>query len=268
MRSSWAGGYPHSLLLGALLIACCQPIALGFDFQIRSVPETTGAVAADSVTIYSNLSNPTNTINDNNGAANVNGNTITRMTADDISPLAGFAGMSVYEFSCIVGNLANAPATVRVDLFIYDSSGPNGLPGAPLGVFPSQDITFGAHQSLKLILADAGPLFTLPSGKFWAGVAFDNRFGGIAVTAAQLNDLGMKYVNPPDIGASADYLFRTNSAGVSPQVNPAGGLFYNLGNPVANFGWEFVVPEPSIMGLAVISCGGLVLTIRRPAHRR
>jgi hypothetical protein len=244
-----------------------QPIALGYEFEIQSVSEGPPSPAALlNRTVYSNLSNSTDFAHDSNGAANVGGNTITRMNADDIVAIPGFAGLSVTEFSCLVGNPADTPATARVDIFIYDSTGPNGLPGATLGVFPRQDITFNAHQSFRLTLSDAGPLFTLPSGRFWAGVAFDDRFGTIAVTAAQLNRLGMIFVHPPDIGASGDFFFATDSAGVSPNVNPAGGFYYFEGDPIANFGWEFVVPEPSAASLTAMCCW-LALTSRRPTHR-
>jgi hypothetical protein len=208
---------------------------------------------------YANVTNFSGFAFSNAGAANQSGNTITTLVADDITPTGIGAGFDVASFTFSVSNLNSVNVSARPRVRFYSDNA--GLPGNALAGFSFNPITFTAGQ-VGLFTATLAPgSWVLPSGKFWAGITFDDNTGGTGITAAQLNNLGQGLFNPPTDGSSADLFFQTTAAGSFLSNNPPGGLFNFGGNPVANFGWR-VVPTPEPASMAALGLG-VVAVIRR-----
>src|SRR5205823_9930656 len=115
----------------------------------------------------------------NGGAALQSGNTITRYVADDITPLTGFAGRSVTQFSLSVANLnaTGVTARPRVRFFLPDT--PSQAHGTALATINFPPATF-TGSSISLIVSGtlAPGQFVIPSAPFfWAGVVFDDNGG-------------------------------------------------------------------------------------------
>jgi hypothetical protein len=214
---------------------------------------------------YSNVSSFSGQAVVNGGTESQGGNLITRLIADDITPLGLLGGMDVTELRFSVANLNAGTVSARPRLrFWYD--GPGGAPGLyydkPMSVgFTFNPINIPAGVT-TYTFAPAADAFDMPAGTFWAGITFDNNTGATGATLAQMNNLGMGIFGPPDTGASADKYFRTSSAGSFFQTdNPLGGLLDFGGTPVANFGWEFTAaPEPHSLALMALA---LALLVRR-----
>src|ERR1043166_6933527 len=71
------------------------------------------ASASAQQLIYDNTLNFSGQVYLNGGAANQAGNTITRLVADDITPLSGYAGMPIQTISFSVGNLNPVAVSAR-----------------------------------------------------------------------------------------------------------------------------------------------------------
>ncbi len=216
---------------------------------------------ADAGASYSNIDNFTGSVSVNGGATS----TITRLVADDItSAVNGLAGQSFRKVTFSVGNLNAVAVSARVRVRFWLSDGAGGAPGTYYNGagFSFSPITFNAN-SANLFFFDpgAGAIPQLAAGQtMWAGMTFDNV--GATATTAQLNNLGQLIMNPPVIGTSQDAIFATTNPGsFFGTNNPAGSLSNFGGTPVANLGWEFVVPAPG--SLALIGMGGLLAGRRR-----
>jgi hypothetical protein len=141
-----------------------------------------------------------------------------------------------------------AAVTARILLrFWSDSAGNVGTyyvdPVTSLPVGYQTTLTLPAGPSHAVYTFDLGPGFAVAAGTttLWAGVQFDNV--GTSATPAEIEGLGQGLYNPPDVGASGDFFFRTTSTADSFNVNsPTGGYYWFSGTPVANFGWELVFP--------------------------
>jgi hypothetical protein len=228
------------------------------DFGTRATPGAS----------YSNIDTFTGSAFSNGGAANQAGNSITRMVADDISfALPYLAGQSFSQFTFSVTNLNTVAVSARPRVRFWLADGAGGGPGtyySGIG-YTFNAISFGAN-SVGLFTGTIGPGFLQPAPgqTLWAGITFDNNTGATGATIAQLNNLGQGIFNPPAVGSSADAFFQTTAAGsFFGTNNPAGTLTNFGGNPVGNFGWEFVVPAPG--SVALLGLGGLVASRRRRA---
>lgn len=204
---------------------------------------------------YSNIDGFTGQGFANGGAALQGTNTITRLVMDDITPVAG-GTVNYIRFS--VANFNTVAVSVRARIrFWADNAGVPGVENT--AGFSFNPLSFG--PGVTTLTGTLGGALTIPGTKFWAGITFDNNNGGTGATLAQMNNFGQGLFNPPAIGSSGDVAFETTAAGSFFIVdNPAGATFNFGGNPVANFGWEFV-PAPSAM--ALLGLGGLVATRRR-----
>jgi hypothetical protein len=219
------------------------------------------ASASAQILIYDNTLNFSGQVFLNGGAANQSGNTITRLVADDITPLSGYAGMPIQTISFSVANLNSVAVSARPRLRIYGSDGPGGAPGTVIAGFSFNPITFTANTSAGFTFS---PGINVPNGTFWMGLTFDDNTGTTGATAAQLNNLGMALFNPVGIGTSADIAFQTTAAGSFLANNPAGSTFNLGGNPVANFFFGItVVPEPSEFTLAGLGIAATMILRRR-----
>jgi hypothetical protein len=220
------------------------------------------ASASAQVLIYDNTITSAGGSFYNGGATTIAGNTITRLVADDITPLSGYAGQTVANIWFSVANNNSVAVSARPRLRIWDGTGAGGGPGNVLAGYTFNPISFAASTSSGFYF-NPGTL-TVPSGTFWMGLTFDDNTGATGATAAQLDNLGMSLFNPPSIGTSADVFFQTTAAGSFLVSNPAGTLSNFGGNPPANFYFGLqVVPEPSTMALVGLGISFLCLRRRK-----
>lgn len=227
---------------------------------------------ADTIA-YSNLDNYTGSGYANDGAANVGGDTITTLVADDIT-LDGPAGQTITGFSWTMGSFATAAVTAGAQLRFYDLDPGTGAPTTLLATIAFGPVTLDPNSfGIYSVTLDAASQFVIPGTTFWAGIAFDDGNGTTGATAADLNNLAQGIFDPPTVGSSQDVFFQTDVAGSYLTDNPSGSFLYFGGNPVASFGWEFTtaVPEPSsaaMAGLALaLALGAAVGRLRsRPSR--
>lgn len=212
-----------------------------------------GLGGPNAVTEYSNLATFSGQAFPHGGTQNQSGNLITRLVADDVTPMGAAAGADVTELRFSVANLNASSVSVRPRLRFWYADGADGLPGnyydkpADVG-FTFNPITLG--PGVTVLTATIAPgTFVMPQETFWAGITFDNNGGATGATLAQMDMLGQGIFGPPTVGSSADRVFRTTAAGSFFGVdNPAGGALDFGGSPLANLGWEFTaVPEPRTM---------------------
>ncbi|MGP0068651.1 MAG: PEP-CTERM sorting domain-containing protein [Isosphaeraceae bacterium] len=200
------------------------------------------------------------------GATTVNGDLTTAMIFDDITAGPGLGGHSVDQLSFDVENFNSSSVFAQAIVQIYQSNGPDGGPGSLITSMTQTLFLTADSDQVETITSPS--MFTMPTGVFWAGIAFDNTFNEEG--AAQLNALGQGIFGPPTVGSSQDVFFQSSSATSIGTNNPAGTLFFFGGSPPADFGWSFAtaqsVPEPSSLALSAI--GGLVLVGVRLTRRR
>jgi hypothetical protein len=236
----------------ALLVSCLQ-----------------GKVSAQTV-FYDNTINYLAQVYRNNNATNVAGNTITNLVADDIQLDPSYAGQTLDAFSFSVANLSTTAVSARARVRFYAADGTNGGPGTYITGYTFNPISFAA--SSVTIYSTTGVSIAAPlSGKFWAGMTFDNNTGATGATAADLNNLGQGIFDPPTVGSSTDNFFVSTAAGSYVSNNPAGTITNFNGNPVANFGWRFsstAVPAPGAFGVFLMGCTGGVGLLRRQSRRK
>jgi hypothetical protein len=250
----------HGLLTKYLLL-CCAVAAF-----------SPASVRADFTSLYSNLTNFTGQGAPQGGATNLGGDTITAMLADDITAGPGLSGHTVDQMTFSVANFNSTAVTARAIVQIYAADGTGGGPGTLITAIAFNPIAFTAGQvGLFSFTSTTLPIFTMPTGTFWAGISFDDNFGTTGATADQLNLLGQGSFDPPTVGSSQpDVAFLSSSAASVATNNPDGTIGNFGGNPIANFGWDFstaqAVPEPSTLALSAV--GGLVLVGVRLTRRR
>ena len=217
--------------------------------------------AAQEVLIYDNTVNFSGNFFLNGGATNQSGNTITRLVADDITPIGGFSGQAVSNVYFSVWNNNSGAVLARPRLRMWNGDGAGGIPGTLIAAFSFNPISFPAGGS-GFFFHPTG--VNVPSGTFWMGLTFDDNTGATGATATQLNNLGMALDSPPVIGTSADLAFETTAAGSFAANSPAGSTFNFNGNPPANFYFGMsvqAVPEPSVS--LVLGFGTLLLFLFR-----
>lgn len=254
-------------VMGALALACLagaanadifiqdDQVTLGKSFVIGQASGNGDRAGAGAM--YSNIDTFSGFASANGGAQVQSGNTITRLNADDISMLGALnQGAGVTQFSFNVANLNAVAVSARARIRFYAADGSGGGPGTVIAGFSFNPISFTANTVQTYFTTLTAGTLLLPQN-FWAGITFDNNTGGTGATLAQMNNLGMGLFNPPAIGTSQDVFFQTTAAGSFLANNPAGSFFNLGGNPVANFGWEFI-PTPgaaALFGFAGLAAG-------------
>lgn len=216
---------------------------------------------AQELFIYNNTVSNTGSFYPNGGAALVGANTITRLVADDMTPISGYAGMPINNLYFSVANANVAAVSARPRLRMYDATGAGGGPGNFIAGFTFNAISFPGNTENFYFFHPTG--VNVPSGTFWIGLTFDNNSGATGATAADLNNLGMALFNPPTVGTSADTLFETTAAGDFLVNNPAGSQFNFSGNPPANVFFGLSVPEPSSIAVAGLGIAAFAIFRRR-----
>lgn len=201
------------------------------------------------------------------GASDVAGNGITRMIADDVNFVPGFAGQDIFEVGFILRNNATTSLSFRPRIRFWNADsatlGPTGVgnPGtyfaSPAAVgYTFNPLTQAAGNStfwlglLYNTLSSAPSGFKVSSGTMWSGMVFDNNLNGTGATLADLNNLQMFVQNPLN-GSSTNSLFQTTSPGSFFNVaNPAGAQFQFTGTnpPNGNLGWYFSVQGQGYTG--------------------
>jgi hypothetical protein len=235
-------------------IACVAALAF-----LATVASTSAQIFA-----YDNTETSSSGFFLNGGSANQSGNTITRLVADDITPAAGFGGMTIDRIYFSVHNENAAAVSARPRLRMWNADGAGGGPGTVIVGYSFSPISFAAGTSGYFYFNPSA--LTVPSGTFWMGLTFDDNTGGTGATAAQMDNLGMALFNPPSVGTSSDLFFQTTAAGSFFSSNPAGTLSNLNGNPPANFFFGVtVVPEPSSLALAGLAVLATVVLRRRSA---
>lgn len=237
---------------------------------LAAIALAAAAAAQAQVAIFDNTTSFSGQALPNGGAANLAGNTITRLVADQIQTTQIGSPLAITGFSFSVANLDAANVTARPRVRFYAADGVGGAPGTYLTGFSFTPITFNAGQ-VGLFSSTAAFTLNVTNGLFWAGITFDDNTGTTGATLAQLNNLGQGLYDPPTVGSSADGYFVTTAAGSFLSNNPAGTQTTLGGSPVANFGWRFTVATPipeagtlwmSLLGLPLL---GAVVMRRRQA---
>ena len=221
------------------------------------------AAHAQTTTVYSNVTNFTGQGYAGGGAS---GTSFTDLVADDITPIAGFAGKEVTTFTFSAVNFNSAAATFNPIVEFYNSNGSGGGPGTLLAAFEFNPLTVASGTVQTFTATSAAGFFALPTGTFWAGESFTG------ASAATLNNLGQGIFSPPTIGSSQDLFFQSNTADTV-SSNPAGGFSYFGGTPPGNFGWSFGVPTPAAVPeasttvsfglLLMLGMGGVIVAARK-----
>lgn len=225
----------------------------GGNLQVRGeLPvESAGGFSTNVATLaYSNTASFLGQAFVNGGTANQSGNLITRLVADDLTPAAGMGGLPVIQFTFSVANLNGAAVAFRPRVRFWNADGAGGAPGSYYSNPAAVGFTFNAvtvaASTVTLLTATLAPnQMNMPAGTFWAGITFDNNVGATGATQAQMDNIAQGIFSPPTVGSSTDALFQTTGAGSFFTIaNPVGVVTNFSGNPVANFGWEFVVDQP------------------------
>lgn len=209
------------------------------------------AAFAQTTTVYSNTANFQAFGYTNGGAS---GTSLTSLVADDITPITGFAGSKVTTFSFSVVNFNTTASTFSPLVEFYNTNGAGGGPGTLLAAFQFNPLTVASGTVNVFTAASAAGFFALPTGTFWAGESFTG------APAATLNNLGQGLYSPPTIGSSQDVFFQSSGPDTV-SSNPAGGLFFLGGSPVANFGWSFGVTPAAVPEASTTISFGLLLAL-------
>ncbi len=246
---------------------------VAFGLAAAALAAASAARATAATTAYSNVTNFTAVGYVNGAPATTSGVDYTPLVADDITPVTGLAGLpvSTVEFSVYNGNATAVTVIPELRFYATDGTGStgaaDGLPGSLLygvNLLPTSVPAGSSLDALSLPTTGAN-VFDLPSGTFYAGLAFTDG-GTTGATAAQLANFGQLTFAPPTVGSSNDYFFQSSGTGPFTSANPAGQASSFGGNPTADFGWAFTVavPEPASAGLLAV---GAVAAVGRRRRR-
>ncbi len=207
------------------------------------------------------------------GAVTEGANAISPIFMDDITFDPGaVANSEISRLEFCVANLnpAGGPAvSVRPRLRWWFDNGNFGGPGTYYNNsngggnagFSFNPISFNAN-SINCFFTTftpgaVGNLRVPATGRFWAGMQFDNNNGTSGATLAQVANFGQAMFDPVDVGFSDPNQYWDGTGGGSsfgvnaPPFGPLPGVIGDLNFPLgppANFGWAYV-PEPATMAL-------------------
>lgn len=236
---------------------------------VGTILACTTTIAHAGIVIYDNTTTTAITNINFNGARTVSGNLIANMDADDIVVGLNFAGYSITDIAFLAFNSNTIAVTARPTFFIWAANGASGNPGTFLAQFVLPVTTFAPQASTPLNVHDPSQSVVIPiTGRFWAGVVFDNNNGTTGINATQLNRLGGQVFNPPTVGNSDGLVTVFHAPGSGPiNVNNPTVIPFQLGNN--NYGWRIEaqpVPEPSSL-LLMVSGFAFALVYRRCRHQ-
>ena len=228
---------------------------------------------AQTTTVYSNTTNFQG-IGYTGGLATGTGPTT--LVADDITPIAGFAGSEVTTFTFSVMNFNSTASTFTptVDFFKANGlgyvPGAGGPPGTLLASLQLNPLTVAGGGTIQLFTAtSATGFFALPTGTFWASESFSG------APAAMLNNLGQGLYSPPTVGSSQNLIFQSTGPETGSSSPPGNTETFVGGPEVASFGWSFGVATPAAVPeasttvsfglLLALGLGGAVLARKKAA---
>src|SRR2546428_11200270 len=122
---------------------CIKKLRILNIITIIAAAFAAGASAAE-VFIYSDRDNNTGFFFLNGGAANQSGNTITRLVADDLTPIPGYAGQAISNIYFSVYNNNGVAVSARPRLRLWNADGSGGGPGTLIARLTFNPITFCA----------------------------------------------------------------------------------------------------------------------------
>ncbi len=193
------------------------------------------ANAQTSFRIYDAQPAPSATISALTGAT-VTSNPITKLFADDVTPVGGYAGQSLTSVGFYFNSALSYPSTFRAAVRMWNANGANsplsGLPG--LGTY----LTIGSPKGYVSGPISLAPLsmmgteLTIPAGdlpvpatRFWVGVQLDNDGNGaIYSDPAELNQLSLA-LGTPVLGTTGTGQFRTNTGYNCFGINAPSGTY-------------------------------------------
>jgi hypothetical protein len=189
----------------------------------------------------------------------------TGIVADDITPVAGFAGQSVTQFQFGLFNNNTTASVITPTAYFYDNDGTSGGPGTLIAAVELPPVAIDGLATTTVNELNPLGFFDLPSTTFWAGLSFS------AVSSADSNAIGQLVYYPATVGSSQDLFFAsTNPA--SNASNPPGTLFTApfAGDPQMSFDWQFsvtAVPEPTTVAIAMVALVGVMSGRKRSTRR-
>jgi hypothetical protein len=231
-----------------------ENVHLKASYQVGVPDEKRAPSVADPASVYATTTNTfSGNVAVNGGQANTPA--ITRLIADDLT-LVGTPPFSIGRFDFSMCNLNAAAVSARPRVRFYLNNA--GTPGNNITGFSFNPITIAAN-TCNTFFATVAP-FSVTSNQIWAGMVYDNSTA--TATAVQMDSFGMGLYPIPDVGTSADLIYRTTSApaaGASFLVNnpgPGGNINFTA-MPLANLGWDF-------RAVAVVATITRINSINRP----
>lgn len=243
----------------ALLAACvCNATAqtqTGGDLTVVSTVPLMGLnsaeaspeqfLAVDPTAIYSNVTTSSSSGLLAAGTTLVGGNLVTTMLCDDlrISTTNANAHITGVRFSVV--NFDANTVSARPSIAFFQNDGAGGGPGTAAGGATFPAVTLPSSSAIVVASDPFAIVINVPvvasNPVLWACQYFDNANGATGATQSQMDNLGVVFFNPPDLGSSQDLYFGSFGPGSSTN-NPAGSIsnFGGPPNPVANFAWELL----------------------------
>lgn len=205
-------------------------------------PESRAPLVVDINALYSNVTTFSGSYNLNADAQSIDGNVLTSLVADSLE-FIGNPPYSIGAISFSVVNANSAVISVRPKIRIYLPDGTDGAPGTIIAAYNFDAVTIEGG-TIQIFTGTISPL-AVNSKSIWAGMTFDNNSGSDGTTLAQMNFVGQGIFGPPERGFSGDDFFASDAADSFLSHDPVGSLGYNFGgDPVANFGFEFISDIP------------------------
>ncbi len=199
----------------------------------------------DPTAFYSNVTTSSNSGVPAAGTTMVGGSLVTTMVCDDLrfSTTQATARITGVRFSVV--NFDANTVSARPSIAFFQNDGAGGGPGTAAGGVTFPAVALPTSSAIIVASDSLSSAINVPvvtsSPVVWACQYFDNNSGATGATPAQMNNLGVAFFNPPDLGTSQDLFFGSFGAG-STASNPAGSLsnFGGPPNPVSNIGWELL----------------------------
>ncbi len=170
------------------------------------------------------------------GGATVSANPITKLIAEDVTPMAGYAGQSITSVGFVYNNALTYPATFRAAIRLWNANGVNsplsGLPGvgtylslgSPKG-YVSGPISLAAQAMMATDFTIPSGDLPLPASRFWVGVQLDNDSNGLLYSdPAELNQLSLA-VGTPVVGSTGTGQFKTITGYDCFGINAPSGIY-------------------------------------------
>src|SRR5690349_3441411 len=125
----------------------------------------------------------------------------TGIVADDITPIAGYAGQPVTQFQFGLYNNNTTASVITPTAYFYQNDGASGGPGTLIASHELPPVAIGGLSTTTVNEVNPLGYFNLPTTTFWAGLSFT------AISADDANAIGQLVYYPALTGMSADLFF-------------------------------------------------------------